>query len=150
MPLRSHEDIMVFYRKQPIYNPQKVKGKPNHSKGKQKEMVNNNYGAFDFVDNKEILGDMKHPKSILTFEKTHPSIAKHRTEKPIALLEWLINTYTNENMVVMDNTMGSGSTGVACVNTNRKFIGIEMDEKYYDISCKRITDAINEKKQSLF
>ena len=150
MPLRSHEDIMVFYRKQPIYNPQKVKGKPNHSKGNQKEMVNNNYGAFDFVDNKEILGDMKHPKSILTFEKTHPSIAKHRTEKPIALLEWLINTYTNENMVVMDNTMGSGSTGVACVNTNRKFIGIEMDEKYYDISCKRITDAINEKKQSLF
>ena len=141
MPLRSHEDIMVFYRKQPIYNPQKVKGKPNHSKGKPKEIVNNNYGAFDFVDNKEILGDMKHPKSILTFEKTHPSIAKHRTEKPIALLEWLINTYTNENMVVMDNTMGSGSTGVASLNLNRKFIGIEIDEQYFKIAKTRIENT---------
>jgi len=138
MPLRSHEDIMVFYRKQPIYNPQKVKGKPNHSKGKPKETANNNYGAFDFVDNKEMLGDMKHPKSILTFEKIHPSIAKHRTEKPIALLEWLINTFTNENMVVMDNTMGSGTTGFACKNTNRSFIGIEKDEAYFKIAEQRI------------
>ena len=138
MPLRSHEDIMVFYRKQPIYNPQKVKGKPNHSKGKPKETANNNYGAFDFVDNKEMLGDMKHPKSILTFEKIHPSIAKHRTEKPIALLEWLINTFTNENMVVMDNTMGSGTTGIACKNTKRNFIGIEKDENYFKIAEQRI------------
>jgi site-specific DNA-methyltransferase (adenine-specific) len=150
MPLRSHEDIMVFYRKQPIYNPQKVKGKPNHSKGKPKEIVNNNYGAFDFVDNKEILGDMKHPKSILTFEKTHPSIAKHRTEKPIALLEWLINTYTNENMVVMDNTMGSGSTGVASLNLNRKFIGIEIDEQYFNIAKSRIETIVNNNQQKLF
>lgn len=138
MPLRSHEDIMVFYRKQPIYNPQKVKGKPNHSKGKPKETANNNYGAFNFVDNKEMLGDMKHPKSILTFEKIHPSIARHRTEKPIALLEWLINTFTNENMVVMDNTMGSGTTGVACKNTNRSFIGIEKDVNYFKIAEQRI------------
>ena len=71
-------------------------------------------------------------------EKTHPSIAKHRTEKPIALLEWLINTYTDENMVVMDNTMGSGTTGVACKNTNRSFIGIEKDENYFKIAEQRI------------
>lgn len=137
MPLRSHEDIMVFYRKQPIYNPQKVKGKPNHSKGKPKQTANNNYGAFDFVDNKEILGDMKHPKSILTFEKIHPSIAKHRTEKPIGLLKWLISTFTNEGMNVMDNTMGSGTTCLAAKELNRKFIGIEKEPKYYDIACQR-------------
>ena len=128
---------MIFYRKQPIYNPQKVKGKPNHSKGKPKETANNNYGAFDFVDNKELLGDMKHPKSILTFEKVHPSIAKHRTEKPIALLKWLINTFTNEGMTVLDNTMGSGTTCLAAKELNRKFIGIEKEPKYYEIACQR-------------
>ena len=68
----------------------------------------------------------------------------HPTQKPVALLEYLIKTYTDEGMLVLDNCMGSGSTGVACVNTNRKFIGIEMVEKYFDISCKRIEDAIRE------
>ena len=92
--------------------------------------------------------DEKYPLNILEFSKvTNP---EHPTQKSVNLLEYLIKTYTNENDLVLDNTMGSGSTGVACVNTNRKFIGIELDEKYYDISCKRITDAINEKKQSLF
>ena len=128
---------MVFYRKQPIYNPQKVKGKPNHSKGKPKETANNNYGTFDFVDNKDLLGDMKHPKSILQFEKIHPSIAKHRTEKPIDLLKWLINTFTNEGMTVLDNTMGSGTTCLAAKELNRKFIGIEKEAKYYEIACRR-------------
>ena len=75
---------------------------------------------------------------------------KHPTQKPVALMEYLIKTYTNEGDMILDNTMGSGSTGVACVNTNRKFIGIELDKNYYDISCKRIKDAINEKKQLLF
>ncbi len=137
MPLRSHEDIMVFYKKQPIYNPQKVKGKPNHSKGKRKETANNNYGAYDFVDNKDLLGDMKHPKSILQFEKIHPSIAKHRTEKPIELLKWLIKTFTNDEMIVLDNTMGSGTTCLASKELNRKFIGIEKEANYYEIACQR-------------
>ena len=75
MPLRSHEDIMVFYKKLPQYNPQKTLGKKNHSKGKPKEYQNNNYGEFGFIDNSEELGDMKHPKSILTFEKPHPSVS---------------------------------------------------------------------------
>ena len=74
----------------------------------------------------------------------------HPTQKPVALLEYLIKTYTNEGETVLDNCMGSGSTGVACVNTNRNFIGIELDEKYYDISCKRIKEAIREKEQDLF
>lgn len=138
MPLRRTEELCIFYKKLPTYNPQKTKGKPNHSKGKPKVNENNNYGDFNFVDNLEKLGDLKHPTSLLTFSKTHPSKMKHPTEKPVALLEYLIKTYTIENETVLDNCMGSGSTGVACVNTNRNFIGIELDEKYFEIAKSRI------------
>ena len=141
MPLRSHEDIMVFYKRLPQYNPQKTKGKPNNSKGKPKQNENNNYGHFEFVDNKDELGGMKHPKAIVIFEKPHPSITIHPTQKPVELLEYLIKTYTNEGEVVLDNTMGSGSTGVACINTNRNFIGIELDENYFEIAKKRIEEV---------
>lgn len=138
MPMRSHEDIMIFYKKLPTYNPQKVLGKKNHSMGKPKERQNNNYGEFGFVDSSEELGDLKHPKSILTFEKPHSSVCKHPTEKSVELIEWLIKTYTNEGETVLDNTMGSGTTGVACKNLNRNFIGIELDEKYFEIAKERI------------
>ena len=144
MPLRSHEDIMVFYKRLPKYNPQKTKGKPNNSKGKPKQNENNNYGHFEFVDNKDELGGMKHPKSIVIFEKPHPSISIHPTQKPVALLEYLIKTYTNEGDTVLDNVMGSGSTGVACINTNRNFIGIELDEDYFEIAKKRIEEATDD------
>ena len=87
----------------------------------------------------------KHPKSIISFQKPHPSIAQHRTEKSIEMLEWLIKTYTNENEIVLDNTMGSGTTGVACVNTNRNFIGMELDEGYFNIATNRIQEAKNNK-----
>jgi DNA modification methylase len=141
MPLRSHEDIMVFYKKQPVYNPQKVKGLPNHSKGKPKKTANNNYGDFEFVDNKEVLGDMKHPKSILKFQKPHPSIAIHRTEKPVELIEWIVKTYTNIGALVLDNTAGSGTLGEACLNTNRDFILIEKNYNDYEKIKDRV-DAI--------
>lgn len=141
-PLRQHEEIVIFYKKQPIYNPQKTLGKPNHSKGKSKETANNNYGDFNFVDNREKLGDMKHPTSILQFSKPHPSIMKHPTEKSVEVCEWLIKTYTNEYMIVLDNCMGSGTTGVACMNINRKFIGIESDENYFNIAKERIEKII--------
>ena len=144
MPLRSHEDIMVFYKRLPKYNPQKTKGKPNNSKGKPKQNENNNYGHFEFVDNKDELGGMKHPKSIVIFEKPHPSISIHPTQKPVELLEYLIKTYTKENDIVLDNVMGSGSTGVACINTNRNFIGIELDEDYFEIARKRIEEATDD------
>ena len=80
----------------------------------------------------------KYPTSILKFPKPHPSIAKHRTEKSIDCLEWLIKTYTNEGDLVLDNCMGSGTTGIACKNTNRNFIGIELDETYFNIAKNRI------------
>lgn len=142
MPLRSHEDIMIFYKKSPTYNPQKVKGKPNHSKGKPKNNQNNNYGKFDFVDNSKEQGDLKHPKSILKFQKPHPSITLHKTQKPVGLLEWLVKSYTNEGELVLDNTAGSGTLGIACLNTNRNFIMIEKEPDIYDIMKKRVVDHI--------
>ena len=144
MPLRTHEEICVFYKKPPIYNPQKVKGNPNHSKGAPKECSNNNYGDFKFVDNSKKLGDMKHPGSIVRFSKPHPSVSIHPTQKSVEICEWLIRTYTDEGMTVLDNCMGSGTTGVACVNTGRKFIGMELDEQYFGIATERINKAKTE------
>lgn len=141
MPLRQHEQIAVFYKKLPTYNPQFTQGKPLHSKGvsyKNKEHTNQNYGKFHMTDDSRAGSTEKYPTSILSFSKPHPSIAKHRTEKPVELLEYLIKTYTNEGEIVVDNCMGSGSTGVACVNTNRRFIGIEIEPKYFDIAKERI------------
>lgn len=144
MPLRQHEQIAVFYKKQPTYNPQFTQGKPLHGKGtsyKDKEIKNQNYGKFYATDDVRAGSTEKYPASILTFNKPHPSVAQHRTEKPVDLLEWLVKTYTNEHETVLDNTMGSGSTGVACVNTNRHFIGIELDENYFSIAKERIENA---------
>ena len=144
--MRNHEDICVFYKKQPIYNPQMWEGKECHSRGKvigksQEEFSRNtNYGELKAVETK---GNLKYPKSILTFQKPHPSKSVHPTQKSVELCEWLIKTYTNENDVVLDNCMGSGSTGVACMNTNRKFIGIELNDKYFDISINRIFENYN-------
>ena len=119
-----------------------------HSKGKSylnKEHKNENYGKFEMTDDSRAGSTQKHPKSIISFQKPHPSKAQHRTEKSIEMLEWLIRTYTNEGEVVLDNTMGSGTTGVACVNTNRNFIGMELDEGYFNIATNRIQEAKNKK-----
>ena len=142
-PLREHEDICVFYKKQPTYNPQMVKCEPhqrNHSRGKmEKEQTNRCYGNFGKAE--DIITDLKYPKSILNFKRPHPQI--HPTEKPVALLEWLIKTYTNDSDTVLDNCMGSGSTGLAAMNTKRKFIGIEIESNYYNIAKNRIEETMN-------
>lgn len=137
-PLRCHEEVSVFYQKQPTYNPQKFLGQKSHSKGKGNNRTNHNYGDYGFVDNSELHGNMKFPTSILRFQKPAPSNALHPTEKPVALCEYLIRTYTDPGQTVLDNCMGSGTTGVACVNTGRNFIGIELDEKYYKTAEERI------------
>lgn len=139
MPLRQHENVAIFYKKPPIYNPQKTKGKPNHSIGikhKTQERCNRNYGEFKPMETD--LGDLKHPTSIVTFQKPHPSKCQHRTEKPVPLLEYFIKTYTNENMVVMDNCMGSGGSIEACVLTNRRGIGIEMNHEIFEVAKNRL------------
>lgn len=136
-PLRTHEDICVFYYKQCTYNPQKIKGDACHSRGNGVGNVGSgtNYGTYNMV---ETIGDDKFPGSILRYQKPHASVALHPTQKPVELLEYLIKTYTNEGDTVLDNCMGSGSTGVAAVNTNRNFIGIELDDEYFKSASDRI------------
>ena len=138
-PLRSHENICVFYKKQPTYNPQKTDGKPY--KAKSGETTSTNFGKFNgnhYTENKD---GKRCPLSVLRFSGEHNRGKQHPTQKPTDLLEWLIKTYTNDGETVLDNCMGSGSCGVACVNTNRNFIGIELDEGYFNIAKKRIEEA---------
>ena len=128
MPLRKHEQIAIFYKKQPPYNPQFSQGIPLHGKGtkyKEKEMKNQNYGKFYPIEDNRAGSTDKYPTSILSFKKLHPSISKHRTEKPVALLEYLIKTYTNEGETVLDNCADSMSTAIACINTNRNAIRLK-------------------------
>lgn len=144
MPLRSHEDICVFYKSTPTYNPQMSVGKPLHGKGvsyKSKELKNNCYGQFESTEDTRKGSTQKYPRSIVKFQKTHPSKANHPTEKSVPLLEWLIRTYTNVDDVVLDNCMGSGSTAVAAIKSNRNFIGIELDNEYFNIAQRRIEEA---------
>lgn len=141
MPLRCHEDILVFYKKLPTYNPQMSKGIPLHGRGNSymnKSLKNQCYGNFNPTEDIRKGSTDKYPKSILSFKKNHPSISIHPTQKPVEILEYLIKTYTNENDLVLDNCMGSGSTGIACLNTNRNFIGIELNEEYFNLAKNRI------------
>ena len=142
MPLKDIEEILVFYKKCPVYNPQFWEGIPLHGMGtkyREGKLGNNNYGKFASHTNPSAnrVGDTKkHPRQVLEFKRPHPPIFP--TQKPVDLCEYLIKTYTNENDTVLDNCMGSGSTGVACLNTNRKFIGIELDYENFSIAEKRI------------
>ena len=141
-PLRSHENICVFYKKQPTYNPQKTDGKPY--KAKSGETTSTNFGKFNGNHHTENKDGKRCPLSVLRFSGEHNRGKQHPTQKPTDLLEWLIKTYTNESEIVLDNSMGSGSCGIACVNTNRRFIGIELDEGYFNIAKERIEKAIKE------
>ena len=143
MPLRTHEDILVFYKSLPTYNPQMTIGEPLHSKGisyKNKELTNNCYGDMKGADDLRKGSTEKYPKSIVRFQKPHPSCAVHPTQKSEELCEYLIKTYTNEGDTVLDNCMGSGSTIIACINTKRNGIGIEINDKYFEIATKRVKE----------
>ena len=139
MPLRSHEEVLVFYKSQPIYNPQKNIGEKNHSRGKNKCKTNNLYGYHKIAEDN--FTELKHPKSVLNIRKEHPSKTIHPTQKPVALFEYLIKTYTNEGDLVLDNCAGSGTTGIACKNTNRNYILIEKEPEYIDIINKRLNET---------
>lgn len=129
MPLRKHEDIMVFYKSPPTYHPQMTIGAKNHTKGKavgkQAEDVHSNrsYGNYTLVESSD--DNMKYPASIWRFSKPHPSVALHATEKPIDLLRYAIRTYTDEGAVVLDNCCGTGSTLIAAKMEGRRYIGID-------------------------
>ena len=141
-PLRAHEIISVFYKKQPTYNPQKTTG--HRRKLSERTDVNSEcYGkaikrvAYDSTD--------RYPRSVQKFSSDKQKESFHPTQKPVALTEYMVNTYTNQGDVVLDFVMGSGTTGVACVNTGRRFIGIELDENYYQIAADRIERAQSER-----
>ena len=135
-PLRAHEIISVFYSKPPTYNPQMVEGLP-YNKGVRKEQTDEDvYSSFEQVEVKS--EGFRYPRSVQYFKTAENEGSFHKTQKPVALLEYLINTYSNEGDTVLDFTFGSCSTGVAALNTNRKFIGVEMEEKYFDIGVNRL------------
>jgi DNA modification methylase len=136
-PMKDHENVLVFYEKQPTYNPQMRKGfKPYVQK--QGSTKSSNYGSQTGAVT-ESNGE-RYPLTVIRFQRDKEKV--HPTQKPVALMEYLIRTYTNEGDKVLDNCMGSGTTGVACVNTNRSFIGIERDEKYFAIAEERILTAL--------
>jgi site-specific DNA-methyltransferase (adenine-specific) len=134
MPMKRHENILVFYREMPIYNPQMEEGKPYvwnsvRSGGEAGGMAN----GSDKIEN----DGKRYPSSILKFKQER---GLHPTQKPVALMEWLIKTYTSEGMTVLDCTMGSGTTGVAAKKTNRNFVGIELNADYFEIAKERIKE----------
>ena len=151
MPMKYHENILVFYKKLPTYNPifidysesTKKIHKSNKVKTFDAKWANNNanYGRFNKLERVYDFERGKYPMSYINFNvlsqtdktRTHP------TQKPVELMEYLIKTYTNENEIVLDNTMGSGTTGLACLKTNRQFIGIEKEKQYYDVAVRRLS-----------
>ena len=147
MPLKDVEEILVFYKKCPVYNPQFWEGIPLHGMGtkyKEGNLGNNNYGKFASHTNPSANreGDTKkYPRQVLEFKRPHPPIFP--TQKPVDLCEYLIKTYTNEGDLVLDNCMGSGSTGVACKKLNRKFIGIELNSETFNLAKDRIEGVDN-------
>ena len=135
-PMRNHELLSVFYKKQCIYNPIKTKGHLKKESINCKVIQSEVYGRINSKTNYS--STERYPRSIQVFSTDTQKTSLHPTQKPVALCEYLIKTYTNENDLVLDNCMGSGTTGVACVKTNRNFIGIELDKDYFDIAKERI------------
>jgi len=138
-PLKDHEDVVVFCDRKPIYNPQGTK--PVNVKSGRRNKSANLYSQYDGGDYVQKVGN--YPRSIQFFPTEGGKDRVHPTQKPVALMEYLIKTYTNEGEAVLDFTMGSGTTGVAAANTGRGFIGIEMDEDYFNIAHKRIWEAVD-------
>ena len=153
MPLRAHENILVFYKKLPTYNPIKTSiNRKDIGRVRPVNVINSKqYGTGTMKRTIWVETGSRYPTDVIKFSNWNGTLfgknvshINHATAKPVALLEYLIKTYTLENETVLDFTMGSGSTGVACVNTNRDFIGIELDDRYFSIAKDRIEAAQKE------
>ena len=159
-PMKYHENICIFYNSQPIYNKQMIQRTDDTMrKAKAKGYVFHNSGSEQTglkkieVHSDRYDADLKNPSSIIPINSLRPNSAefvKHPTQKPVALFEYLIRTYTNEGDTVLDNCAGSFTTAIACLNTNRKYICIEKDEKYFEIGKKRIAEWLDKKSSELF
>jgi site-specific DNA-methyltransferase (adenine-specific) len=151
MPMRYHESILVFYRKLATYNSQKTQGHRQAAAAVRRNATGN-YGSQAAKNVYKGGNTDRHPQSVLQFNVVNNSSAErvHPTQKPVDLCAWLIRSYTKESARVLDNCMGSGTTGVACVRTGRKFVGIEKDKAIFETACDRINDAYKESRRSLF
>lgn len=149
MPLRQHEDIVVFYKKLPVYHPQMtyVPRKKNYPRGMFKRAVNHCYGAMKPTPSH--ISDWKYPTSIISMSKEYkPGFVYHPTQKPVKLIEYLIQTDTDEGDTVLDNCIGSGTTAVAAIRTGRHYIGFETEETYYEIAKRRIREEMERKNEA--
>ena len=140
-PMRFHEDVCVFYKKQPTYNPIMEKGEKNH--GTKDTNAKVNILGIESMTIKANTKDMKYPRSVLKFKSTDSTRNLHPTQKPVELMEYLIATYTNEGDLVLDNCSGSSSTLVACQNMSRKGLGIELEKEYCELSKNRLEENYN-------
>ena len=161
MQMKTHENILVFYKKPPTYNPQMVKRTPEEYKACYRKNDSKSKAGDAYVMNEVVLKRKtaeeqwyKYPTSKIEINvEDKRKGGGHPTQKPVALLEYLVKTYTNDGETILDNTMGSGTTAIACMNTNRNFIGIELDEHYFAIAKKRVGEKRKEKEnapQTLF
>lgn len=141
MPLRKHENILIFYKKLPTYNPQFIDKPIENIRAHTFSRQTLNYGTFDNGNFRSIPKDKSYPTSILKFNKSTHNVI-HPTQKPIKLFEYLIKTYTNENDLILDCCIGSGTTIVAAKNLNRKYIGMEIEKEFYDKANERINETI--------
>lgn len=140
MPMKAHENVLIFYQKLPVYNPQKTTGharKVSTAEHKRNSKRTTNYGEHGLTsyDSTE-----RYPRSVQVFASDKQKSKRHSTQKPVKLMEYLIKTYTNEGDVVLDNCMGSGTTGIAAQNLNRKFIGMELDEEIFADAVERLEE----------
>ena len=141
-PLNDYEDICVFYKKQCTYNPQMTVAEKIYKRGEVKRKKSDCYG--NEKDFKQVETGLRYPKRIQYFDNNKTQEQKHSTQKPLELLEYLVKTYTNENDTILDNTMGSGTTMVACKKLGRNGIGIEKEEKYFKIAQERVNSFAQE------
>ena len=139
MPMKAHENILVFYDKLGAYNPQKLYNQSPTNTYTKRNGDGECYGKTSVISGGG--STERFPRSVQVFKSDKQKIALHPTQKPLALVEYLVKTYTSKGDVVLDNCMGSGTTGVACVNTGRHFIGIEKDETYFNVAMSRIESA---------
>jgi len=140
MPLKCHEVVSVFYESAPIYNPQMVKGKPNHVKNVSHDQTGSveHYNGMARKNYFKEDPTLHYPRSIISINRESRNDHLHPTQKPVDLIRYLIRTYTNEGETILDNCMGSGTTAIACHREKRHFIGFELNKKYYDKALKRI------------
>ena len=140
MPMKAHENVLVFYANQPTYNPIKTTGHKRKTAVKRHDDTQV-YGAQNF-DSIPYDSTERFPRSVLKFKSDKQTSKLHPTQKPVALMEYMVKTYTDPGQTVLDFTMGSGTTGVACKNLGRRFIGIELDEGYFNIAADRINSVL--------